>query len=64
MGRFRLRHTSAPTRCVIEWPEEFRVFATRRRAVAALSGAGRELLLAAGTPAGNACLAAFASTVS
>jgi hypothetical protein len=26
-------------------------------------GAGRELLLASGTPAGNACLAAFASTV-
>jgi hypothetical protein len=24
--------------------------------------AGRELLLASGTPAGNACLAAFAST--
>jgi tRNA threonylcarbamoyladenosine biosynthesis protein TsaE len=51
--------------CVIEWPE--RVHGMLPPADVALSlryqGAGRELLLASGTPAGNACLAAFASTV-
>jgi tRNA threonylcarbamoyladenosine biosynthesis protein TsaE len=49
--------------CVIEWPE--RVHGMLPPADVALSlryqGAGRELLLASGTPAGNACLAAFAS---
>ena len=51
--------------CVIEWPE--RVHGMLPPADVALSlryqGAGRELLLASGTPAGSACLAAFASTV-
>jgi tRNA threonylcarbamoyladenosine biosynthesis protein TsaE len=51
--------------CVIEWPE--RVHGMLPPADVALSlryqGAGRELSLASGTPNGNACLAAFASTV-
>ena len=50
--------------CVIEWPE--RVPGMLPPADVALSlryqDAGRELSLASGTPAGNACLAAFAST--
>jgi tRNA threonylcarbamoyladenosine biosynthesis protein TsaE len=51
--------------CVIEWPE--RVHGMLPPADVALSlryqGAGRELLLVSGTPAGNACVAAFASTI-
>src|SRR4029078_2998100 len=51
--------------CVIEWPE--RVHGILPPADVTLSlryhGAGRELLLASGTPAGSAGLAAFASAV-
>lgn len=51
--------------CVIEWPERVRGMLPRADVALSLRyrGAGRELLLEAGTPAGNACLAAFASTV-
>jgi len=51
--------------CVIEWPERVRGMLPPADVALTLryQGAGRELLLAAGTPAGNACVAAFASTV-
>jgi tRNA threonylcarbamoyladenosine biosynthesis protein TsaE len=50
--------------CVIEWPERVRGMLPPADVALSLryQGAGRELLLASGTPAGNACLAAFAST--
>ena len=49
--------------CVIEWPERVRGMLPPADVALSLryQGAGRELLLASGTPAGNACLAAFAS---
>lgn len=51
--------------CVIEWPERVRGMLPPVDVALTLryQGNGRELLLEAGTPAGNACLAAFASTV-
>ena len=51
--------------CVIEWPERVRGMLPRADVALSLRyrGAGRELLLEAGTPAGSACLAAFDSTV-
>jgi tRNA threonylcarbamoyladenosine biosynthesis protein TsaE len=50
--------------CVIEWPERVRSMLPPTDIALSLryQDAGRELLLASGTPAGNACLAAFAST--
>ena len=50
--------------CVIEWPERVRGMLPPADVALSLRyrGAGRELSLAAGTPAGNACLAAFDST--
>jgi tRNA threonylcarbamoyladenosine biosynthesis protein TsaE len=50
--------------CVIEWPERVRGMLPPTDIALSLryQDAGRELLLASGTPAGNACLAAFAST--
>lgn len=50
--------------CVIEWPERVRGMLPPADVALTLryQGAGRELLLEAGTPAGNACVAAFAST--
>jgi tRNA threonylcarbamoyladenosine biosynthesis protein TsaE len=51
--------------CVIEWPERVRGMLPLADVALSLryQGSGRELLLEAGTPAGNACLTAFASTV-
>jgi len=51
--------------CVIEWPERVRGMLPPADVALSLRyrGAGRELLLEAGTPAGSACLAAFDSTV-
>jgi len=51
--------------CVIEWPERVRGMLPPADVALSLRyrGAGRELLLDAGTPAGSACLAAFDSTV-
>ena len=51
--------------CVIEWPERVRDVLPPADVALSLryQGAGRELLLASGTPAGNACLAAFAPTI-
>jgi tRNA threonylcarbamoyladenosine biosynthesis protein TsaE len=50
--------------CVIEWPERVRGMLPPADVALSLryQDAGRELLLASGTSAGNACLAAFAST--
>ena len=51
--------------CVIEWPERVQGMLPPVDVALALAyqGEGRELSLEAGTRAGNACLAAFASTV-
>lgn len=51
--------------CVIEWPERVQGMLPAVDVALALryKGEGRELLLEAGTRAGNACLAGFASTV-
>jgi tRNA threonylcarbamoyladenosine biosynthesis protein TsaE len=51
--------------CVIEWPERVRGMLPPADVSLSLRyrGTGRELLLEAGTPAGKACLAAFAPTV-
>lgn len=49
--------------CVIEWPEHVRGMLPPVDVALSLQyqGDGRELTLQAGTPAGNACLATFAS---